>query len=153
MKIILFHTNFRSMLSIIISIFTFSKYSHGAVVCDGAVYDAIQRGFYCAGRIKDFTEDRRITVIDLPDVNSDLLYKEILKMQEKSVKYDESTIIRFLKNDKKENKFYCFEAVCFMLKSVGYNVDLSKRLTSNDILRIIKQKKYSIEYTGRPRDL
>jgi len=150
MKIVLFHTNFKSIISILISIFTFNKYSHSAVVCEGAVYDAVQRGFCCAGRISDLKQNRRITVVEIPNIDTEKLYKSIVKMQEMSVTYDESTLIRFIKNDKEENKIYCFEAVCSMLKTVGYNVDLTKRLTSNTILSIISQKDFKVEFEGDP---
>lgn len=152
MKVVLFHTCFKSPVSVLISCVTLSKYSHSAVCVDGAVYDAIQRGFYCAGRIKDFEDDRKITVIDIPLIDDGEAYKEVLKLQEKSICYDESTIFRWIKNEKDNKKLYCFEAVAHILKSFGYKVDITKRLTAKKILTIIKQNHFKIEFVGKPSD-
>jgi len=152
MKVILFHVDFRSFVSLLISFFTLSKFTHSAIACEGAVYDSMQRGFRCTGRIKDLDCYRKITILKVNFSDTDLLYKEINKLQEKSNIYNESTIFRFLKNEKDSDKFYCFEAICIILSKIGYNINMNKRFTSKTILKTLKQKNYEVEFSGKPRD-
>jgi len=151
MNIIFHHIKPRSWVSVLICIMTFSRYSHCSLSCHGAVYDSVRCGFGCQGRITDLFNDRKITVINIPGADLDLVYKSIQELEKKSVTYDESTLLRYALNSHDEHRFYCFEAIAIILKRMGYDVDLSKRLTARSINRIISQKKHKLIFVGSPQ--
>jgi len=150
MKVIFFHTTFRSIVSILISIFTLSKYSHAAIMCDSAVYDAIDGDFDCIGSICDLDKNRKITIYEICSKTPSAALEEVERMKKECKMFSYSTIKAYIKNS--ESDIYCFKAVASILKSSGMSISSSCRTNANSLLKCIKLHNKEVLFSGYPVD-
>ena len=168
MKVVFFKSNFFNPKALLISVITWSKITHAALLFHGEdrIYDASEsRGNVDYNKpLKDF-KNKKIIVYDIPE--DEKLYKQYA-LSKKGVKYDWKGIMGwfpFLASNDPQT-VYCFELVMQTLLSQptlnGFPTkeiaeDFRKKLfkkpiDSDDILILLERAQLTATYTGKAKD-
>jgi len=150
MQLILFHTKWNCLISVLISVLTLSKYSHAAIVINGAVYDAIDGDFSCIGRIEDIDISRKISLFDISHTVRHDINEEIEAMILNCKRFSYSTIKAYVKNS--EGDIYCFKAVASILNKAGMSIEKTGRINAHTIMKCMKLHNKKKSFSGYPLD-